>query len=149
MIFLYLEDQTQTAMKKDKKEPSKEISNSKNVISDSNIEAGGNVHIGDTFNINLNPQKQAEQKEGLTPASADQIRKLIASNRLDKAIDQLMVSAKNVDEDLHDQVIHQSQRWKQLKREDRLGLLTGEQAGLRNNRIVAGLLGILTELEKM
>ncbi len=136
-------------MKKNKKEPSKEISNSKNVISDSNIEAGGNVHIGDTFNINLNSQKQAEQKEGLTPASADQIRKLIASNRLDKAIDQLMVSAKNVDEDLHDQVIHQSQRWKQLKREDRLGLLTGEQAGLRNNRIVAGLLGILTELEKM
>jgi Na+/phosphate symporter len=131
----------------DKKKRSINISKSKNVVSDSRIEAGGNIHIGDIIN-NITEQVSSNPAGSISSDTVNQLRNLIADNRIDPAVDQMLSLAKDADEELYNQVLLQSQRWKKLKRENRMGLLTSSAAGIEQNRIVNGLLEILSELAK-
>jgi Na+/phosphate symporter len=131
----------------DKKKRSINISKSKNVVSDSRIEAGGNIHIGDIIN-NITEQVSSNPAGSISSDTVNQLRNLIADNRIDPAVDQMLSLAKDADEELYNQVLLQSQRWKKLKRENRMGLLTSSEAGIEQNRVVNGLLEILSELAK-
>ena len=131
----------------DKKKRSINISKSKNVVSDSKIEAGGNIHIGDIIN-NITQQVSSNPAGSISSDAVNQLRNLIADNRIDPAIDQMLDLTKELDEEFQNQVLLQSQRWKKLKRENRMGRLTSSEAGIEQNRIVNGLLEILSELAK-
>ena len=131
----------------DKKKRSGQISKSKDVVSDSRIEAGGNIHIGDIIN-NITEQVSSNPAGSISSDTVNQLRNLIADNRIDPAVDQMLRLAKDADEELYNQVLMQSQRWKKLKRENRMDLLTSSEAGIEQNRIVNGLLEILSELAK-
>ena len=134
----------------EKKENKKtKITDSKNIVSDGKIEAGGNVHIGDIVNVYKAEGAVEADKTSLPTQTAEEIRKKIARSRIKQALEQLLVETKKRDEDLYQQMLQQSERWNNLQKDERLGLTTYEQAGVIRARIVSGLLGIVQELEDL
>ena len=129
-------------MKKEKSE----ISESKNTVNQSSIKIeSGNIHIGDIVNIH-NKKEEKPDSNKITPKIAREIQNLIANNKIKKALEQLLKHAQLVHEDLHSQIIQQSQRWNELAKNEMLGILSTSEAGVIRNRIVYSLLGITKEL---
>ncbi|MCO6475806.1 MAG: hypothetical protein J5I94_04255 [Phaeodactylibacter sp.] len=117
-----------------------EISDSKNVIQDANIQAGGNVHIGDThYHYYQKPPEEVN-------ADLDEIRRLISRNRMEKAMEGLWAIAKA--KDRHDEVEMLTNQWEELQKQSRLGLVSYDQSATRRNQIIHGLLQIVKGLEK-
>ncbi|MCB0547542.1 MAG: hypothetical protein KDD19_08125 [Phaeodactylibacter sp.] len=118
-----------------------DISESKNVIQDANIQAGGNVHIGDVYNYNSPPPAEGQPE-------LEQIRALISKNKVEQAIESLMATAKAKDEDSYGEVQLLANSWKELQRQNRIGIVTYDQATTRRNQIIHNLLQIIRSLEK-
>ncbi len=128
--------------KDDKQEPKTDISNSKNVVNRSDIQ-GKNVHIGDVYHNYGGSDKQ--------PASPGQpqletIRELIGKARTEEAFRKLKEITNGREDGTYDEVTALSNQWKTLKREERMGLLSSSEAGIRNNKITNALLQILRDL---
>lgn len=73
------------------------------------------------------------------------IRNLIARNELDKALSQLRSLLDK--SPLLDEVIHQSGRFQDIRKQIRLGLVSHADASITRNQISAGLLELLGEIE--
>ncbi len=127
------------------------IKDSKNVIKDSTISASGNIHIGDKVtnvyqNQPLNEEVKEEKKA--TNEVATKAKNLIAKSKVSQAID-LLENSIDKEEDLYNELVQQAQKWNKLKKEERLMIINSSESNLRNNQIVNGLLGVITELKKM
>ncbi len=124
------------------------IQDSKNTVSNSSINAGGNIHIGDIINIQQTVSESSKQK---TPFNADQagaIRKLIGNNKIKQALEQLLQHTNGQDEDLYTQVVQLSQQWNKLQRQETMGIISSSEANVTSNKIVYGLLDVVNQLEQ-
>ena len=125
------------------------IKKSKNVVTDSTISAGGNVHIGDVTNIyNTNSSEKKEEISVDKEAIAKEARKLIAANKIKLAIAFLEKETTSLKGEIPKQVSQQSAKWNKFKKEDRMGILSEEQKELQFSRIVNSLLEIVEELQE-
>lgn len=73
------------------------------------------------------------------------LRHLLGKDELKPVIQELSALLKNNQQ--LDEVIQQSARWNEVKRQIRLGVIDYEEANLTKNQIRAGLLGLLEEIE--
>ena len=121
------------------------MSENKNQVNNSHIQAGGNVHIGDVINIT---QHVAQEPPQAVPVAVKQIRDLIAKSRLREALEHVLTLT-STDSHLQSQAIELAQRWNRLRTDERRGLISFSEAGLENNRIVAGMLDLLREAENV
>ena len=100
------------------------IKKSKNVISDSNISAGGNVHIGDVTNVYHNSPTEKEGGQSTEKGTiAKEARKLIAANKIKEAINYLEKETVSLKDSIPKQIAQQSAKWNKFKEEDRMNLL--------------------------
>lgn len=118
------------------------VTNSKNVIVGGNFTVGGNFHLGDSV-IN--------EAKGATPSAASSefiksIQGLVAKGRANEAIEQLVSYTAASAPGLKQDVVLLSDRWNQLARKTRLGLISNAEANLERNQIVAGVLEVLNLL---
>lgn len=126
------------------------IENSKNVLGNSSINAGGNVHIGDIIHIQQpvtenNPPNSAPTFNADT---AGTLRKLIGNNKIKQALEQLLQHTNGKHEDIYAQAVQYSQQWNKLQKQETLGILTSSEASTAGNKIVYGLLELISELEQ-
>lgn len=77
------------------------------------------------------------------------LKALIGRNKIDEAIAQLQQTVQGKDADLYNEVILQSSNWQDLKRQQRLGILDGEEERIRTARISNSLLEIIDQLEEI
>lgn len=122
--------------KKGKKKAS--VSDSKNVIQDSNFRVDGNFHVGDIY-YNTPPPADTD---------LDEIRNLIGKNRVEKAITALQAVARAQGADSYEEIQLLANQWENLQRESRLGIVSYDQATTRRNQIVHQLLLAVKALEK-
>ncbi|MCY7328848.1 MAG: hypothetical protein LH618_09885 [Saprospiraceae bacterium] len=80
-----------------------------------------------------------------TEAYLKNIRNLIAQNELDEAIKQLRLLLENSPK--LDEIILQSARFHDIRRQIRLGVVSHAEATLTQNQIRAGLLDLLRDIE--
>lgn len=121
-------------------------SNNKNTSKDSQLSAGGNIHMGDIINIHYVPQTSTTNTSDLSALSSEELNDLILNGKIKTALEALIIQTKARDEDLYEEVILQAQRWNRLKKDSRLEIITSEQARVINNRIVRGIIEIVKEL---
>jgi tetratricopeptide (TPR) repeat protein len=76
----------------------------------------------------------------------DQVRALLARNEFDAALQQLHTFLEN--SPLLDEVLQQSGRWKDVRKQIRMGTVDLNDIQLTTNQIRAGLLGLLQEIEQ-
>lgn len=81
------------------------------------------------------------------PDTVGSIRKLIGNNKIKQAIDQLLQLTNGRDEDLCQQVLSLSQQWTKLQKQETLGIISSSEASIASNKIVFGLLEIVSQLE--
>jgi hypothetical protein len=81
-----------------------------------------------------------------TPTFFDQIRALIARDEMDTALQQLRALLDNSPK--LDEVLLQSARFQDIRKQIRLGLVSHAEANLTQNQIRAGLVDLLSEMEE-
>lgn len=121
------------------------IKKSKNVLSNNSIIVGRDLHVGDKFNLSTSKKHTNSTPNAVSTLTA--IREEIAKDKIKKAIKMLLIFPKLKDEDLRNEILHQSRRWNHLKKKERLGTISDENAGLTFNRIIKSLLEIINDLE--
>lgn len=121
------------------------IQDSKNVVT-GNINANGNVHIGD-IHIQQNTPGNTPSNPQFNNTITGEIRKLISNNKIKPAIEQLLQLTNGKDEDLYTQVNQLSKQWKKLQQQENLGIITFSEANTISNQITYNLLTIINELE--
>jgi hypothetical protein len=131
-------------MEKDK-DSSKETNQSKNTISNSSINAGGNVHIGDIINIHQVQQKSAPEAQD-TQEVVEKIQGMIMQNQISEALEEMLIATKEKKGSVADHAILLTQQWNSLQSERRVQLISEENATVRANRIVYGLSELVKEL---
>lgn len=128
------------------------ISNQKNTISGSTINAGNNVHIGDV--VNHYPKEKALQKENsnkkssVSKAKIVALKTLVGQNRIDDVLEEMEKISLTINEDIHDDCVQLLQKWNTFKQEEIRGLLGNSESNLKRNIIVDALLKILRKLQK-
>jgi hypothetical protein len=109
----------------------------KNTISNSTINAGGNVHIGDIYTTGrAEPGNQSGLKK--------QLEDLIAKGRVDEAL--RLMSETNLDAETRQEVLQLRQRSEALARKNRMGIISGAESNLEQNNITASLLALIAHL---
>lgn len=127
---------------------SSENEKTKNAVTGgSNVTAGGNVHIGDIVHIHEVKKEAAGKETKITSEKVEEIRNYIKRSRIKNALEEMLKVAEETDEDLHDQIIVQSERWNKLQKDERLGIISMSDAGVVRTRIVNNLISLLHELE--
>lgn len=132
--------------------------NQKNVIKDSTLKAGGdfrlgddivraggNVHVGDVNYYGGVPGKPASAAEASDFKKS--IRSLIAANRAEEALPQIIDYIEMNAPHFLDDVLLLSGRWDTLARKERTGVLSNADANLERNQIVSALLGVVGKLK--
>lgn len=118
--------------------------NKKNIVGHSNIEAGGNVHIGDiTYNITL---ADGTKNESARQSIKSKIQNLIAKNKIPIALDAILEIADNEPEVSKKVAIALKQQWKDLKHEKMIGTLSRQDVIVERNQIVAKALNLIDGL---
>lgn len=123
----------------------KKFSNNKNSIVDSEIKAGGNVHIGDIHYHQAKPENDQVEKGG-DSLDSEALKKLIAKNRIKEVLDTLEAYTNKKDKNLNMEIIAQQRKWTDLKSKSRMGVISNEEAGMIQNRICFALLNIIDDL---
>jgi hypothetical protein len=118
----------------------------KNILKSSNIQAGGNIHFGDIHYHQTPPDAKAATPDAAAPL-AKELRKLIASARTAEAITLLVRHAEQSAPDLQNEVLAISARWENLKRRERMGILSYSEVNVERNQLNSALLGLIGELE--
>jgi len=115
----------------------------KNIVKNSTITSGGEIHIGDKiYNFNLEKAPMEEEDKQNFKAL---VQELVANNKIAKALEVLAVMSKN--DTISKQVtISLKQRWKDLKSNEMMGTLGREQANLERNQIIAKILTLIETL---
>jgi hypothetical protein len=118
------------------------ITDSKNVVSGSNIE-GQNIHIGDIIHQHSSSTPLGGQED------AKAIRQLIGKGKLKQAMEALAVFAKDKgDSDVTDQVDLLKSQWAAFSKENRMGLLSYGDSTLQRNKITHSMLELLREFDE-
>ncbi len=130
---------------KDKKQTEKKVDilDSKNVVQGSSIQ-GNNVHIGDVHYYSTPPGKEPAAGNG----DLEEIRKLISRGRVEKAIEALMAIAEEKGEEAADEIRMLSNQWQQLNKQERMGILSYNEATVSRNRITHSLLRAVSDWGK-
>lgn len=113
----------------------------------------GTVQIADTININhyhapspsqgqVTPNQRAEINAGI-----EEIKSLISKNKIKQAIEKLLATTQNMDDDSHNSAILLASRWNGLQNNIHSGLIDGQSATVSQNQIKSSLLYTLDELE--
>lgn len=93
-------------------------------------------------------QKRAEYQAQKEESITNELKKLIAQNKLGKAIEQMLKHTEKLnDSDLYNNIISLSARWNGLHRDVNSGILTSEQKSIRTARITQSLLAYINELD--
>lgn len=79
---------------------------------------------------------------------ADGLRSMIASNKIELAINALTSDAKATDKELYNMVLMQSGKFSDLKKKQRMGIIETSEASIMMNQINAVLLDIISDLEE-
>jgi len=113
----------------------------KNILNNSNITAKGDVHIGDKiYNFN-------DDKVSLTPKDKKDfkalVQQLVANNQISKALTVLSSLAKNEAAIPTPAVISLTQRWKELKSSELMGIIRRQDANVERNQLVAQILNLI------
>lgn len=118
------------------------ITDSKNVVSGSNIE-GQNIHIGDIIHHHKPSTLPGGQED------AEAIRQLIAKGKLKQALQALAVFVRHKeDSDGTDQVNLLKSQWAAFNKENRMGLLSFGESTLQRNKITHSMLELLREFDE-
>jgi hypothetical protein len=115
-------------------------------LGDDIIQAGGNIHFGDIHYHQTPPDAKAATPDAAAPL-AKELRKLIASARTAEAITLLVRHAEQSAPDLQNEVLAISARWENLKRRERMGILSYSEVNVERNQLNSALLGLIGELE--
>jgi hypothetical protein len=112
-----------------------------NVISNSSINVGGNMHIGDIINIHLNqPSENPVQDFIFGKEAAEEVKNLISKGQMESAFDILLSNAKKSDTQIFNEIIALAKQWEDLQRETRIGLLSTDEKFRLASRITFSLL---------
>ncbi|MCB2054784.1 MAG: hypothetical protein KDE35_11145 [Geminicoccaceae bacterium] len=130
-------------MEKKKPEKATRISDSKNVVTGSNIQ-GQNIHIGDVHYHNAPSEKKAPAGE----QELEGVRKLISRGRLEQAIASLLAIAEERDAEWADSLHLISGQFKGLQKQERLGTLSYNDSTVRRNQIMQSVLQVLREMQE-
>lgn len=123
-------------------------SGNKNTISNSNIQAGGNVHIGDV-NIHQHisgPNPELPKTPSEVSDTTQELRNQVGKGQIKQVLEKMLDMTRD-DQDLQNTVILLSQRWNSLKREERMGVIGRSEASVTNNRITMSILDLLNDLD--
>ena len=97
----------------------------------------------------ISPSNEAPAVANSAPHfDADEIRNMIASNKIELAISALTNDAKTADKELYNMVLMQSGKFNDLKKKQRMGIIETSEANMMMNQINAALLDIISELEE-
>ncbi len=125
------------------------VQNSKNVVQNSNLTAGGNIHIGDNNSNNYysNTDSRSGQKDNPPgtdmKGQAQKMQQLVASGNTGEAIKLLVSLTTSGDRATHLEALNLSERWEGLARKLRLGAIRNDDANIERNQIVNGLLDLI------
>ncbi len=135
------------------------ISDSKNVVHDSTISAGGNVQIGDNTDnsgqvinqgvINITQVVESaskQQSKAEQSATVQDIQHLAQQHNLKPAIEKLLDVSSSMDSSTHNQAILLASRWNRLQQSKNSGVIGFQDSSIEENRIVAALLSTLQDL---
>lgn len=118
------------------------VTNSKNVIVGGNFTVAGNFHLGDSVIHEATGAKPPAASHEFTRS----IQEMISKGRANEAIEQLVSYTSASAPGLKQDMVLLSDRWNQLARKTRLGLISNSEANLERNQIVAGVLELLNGL---
>ncbi|PHN02321.1 hypothetical protein [Flavilitoribacter nigricans] len=124
-------------------------SGNKNTVSNSNIKAGGNVHIGDIVNIHQHisdPAPEPPKSPSEVSSMIQDLRNQVGRGKIKQVLEKMLELSQD-DQDQQNTVILLSQRWNSLKREERMGVIGRSDASVTNNRITMSILDLLDELD--
>ncbi len=112
-----------------------------NLISNSSISVGGNMHIGDIINIHLNKLVENPiQDVVFDKEAAEQVKNLISKGQMESAFDILLNHAKRINTQIFNELIALAKQWEDLQRETRIGLLSTDEKFRLASRITFSLL---------
>jgi nucleoside phosphorylase len=113
------------------------VDNARNVIVGSNISVGGNLHIGDVV--------QSQKGSGFS--SATTIEQFIQRGQLEKALEILQIALRQSAPTYHQEGIALSERFEQLSKKRRMGLISNSEQTQERNQIVAAVLELAGKLK--
>lgn len=119
----------------------------KNTISDSSINVGNNLHIGDIINVHLERAIPLE-KPLLTAENIESIKLLIGKGELEKAINLLLGYAKGLDQLIFNEIISIARQWEALQRDTRIGLLSTDEKFRLASKVTYSLLESADALQR-
>lgn len=115
--------------------------NEKNTIKNSEIKAGGNVHIGDIHYHNTPPKAESSSSNAI-----EQIKMHLASNETKEAIECLQEWAKGDSKKMQYAIMYAAQ-WKGVKNDKDLGIIGNENATVAINSLRSRMLSYLSDFE--
>jgi len=133
-------------MKEKKDQDKTNISDSRNVVQGSNIQAN-NIHIGDSV-VNHYHSTSGKEPSGNADGQLDALRELIGRGKVKQAIERLLVFSKSKDAEIADGVHLLSGEWNKLQKEERLGIISSSESTMRTNKITYRLLGFIRAMEQ-
>lgn len=78
----------------------------------------------------------------------EDIQGMIGQAKMDKAIEQLLTLTQERYPDYRNSVIHQSSRWRQLQRNQSMGMISFQEAGMTQAQITNALLSLINDLRR-
>jgi hypothetical protein len=118
---------------------------SKNVISNSSVQVGGNLHIGDIINLHLNRELSTTETT-FSKNDADKIKQLIGKGEMEQGINLLLSYAKGINNRIFNEIISIARQWEDLQRETRIGLLSTDEKFRLASKITHSLLSATDNL---
>ncbi len=122
----------------------------KNIIKDSQLEAGGNIHVGDKVTNIYNQVNPLESSQPSSPSEkknkTKEIEQLIEKGKIRTAIDQLLEYFEDRDEDLYQELLLLASRHNNFRKQELLGLNPAEESRLEKNQIIRALIEYLGEM---
>jgi len=116
--------------------------NIKNQINNSEIEVGGNMHLGDNI---THIHNYAEKEKPKDSDFKKTVKNFLTKGEIGKAINAL-VDNDTLDDDLKNTVYLLSGRYHGLQRRVTQGVITEENANIETNRINSALLSVIKDL---
>lgn len=136
----------------------------KNAVQDSNINADGNVHIGDKINIESqhtgsgdivkgdkitnNYYNHSDSKKEENINFHVKIKRLITNNNLKSAIKELLIYCEQHDQYAYNKILNVSGRYQSYKDDLENGVLTKNESKIEENKIRISLISFLDGIKE-
>jgi len=121
----------------------------KNILHNSQIQAGNNVHIGDIIHQGHHSSGVAVgSSEGSVEQFIEGLQNMVARGKSKEAIPKLCHFAKTNNPALHEPALHLSDRWKDFERKSLMGMLSQSEQTVARSQITAALLNLIGQLRE-